>query len=93
MELMMAELFHERGIGLEIVARPRVTERATYSTEAFQPYVRQTTSLEDFAQYAPYRDDRMMKLSVHPEDVDKAVRVLEDAGLTVERPPGKHWWH
>lgn len=34
-----------------------------------------------------------MKLSVHPDDADEAVRVLADAGLTVERPPGKHFWH
>ncbi len=91
MELMMAELFHERGP--YVVARPRVTERTTYSTEVFRPYAREIRSLEDFGRYAPYRDDRMMKLSVHPEDADEAVRVLEDTGLTVERPPGKHWWH
>ena len=89
MELMMAELFHERGLA----QRSWVAERTTYSAEAFQPYVKQVRSLEDFAQYAPYRDDWMMKLSVHPEDVDEAARVLEDAGLAVERPQGRHWWH
>ena len=93
MELMMAELFHERGLGLEIVARPRVVERTTYSTEAFRPYLKQIRSLEDFGRYAPYRADRMMKLSVHPDDTNEAVRVLVDAGLTVERPPGIHFWH
>lgn len=91
MELMMAELFHERGP--YVVARPRVTERMTYSTEAFRPYAREIRSLEDFGRYAPYRNDRMMKLSVHPDDAVEAVRVLEDAGVTVERPQGQHWWH
>lgn len=98
MELMMAKRETPEVAGtyaLDVVSRPRVTERVTYTTEGFRPYVDKIKSLKDFGRYAPYREGwlTMMSLSVHPEDVEEAVGVLEDAGLTVERPPGKHWWH
>lgn len=99
MELTMAKR-EAPGMGaglyvMNIVSRARVTERVTYTTEAFRPYMDKVKSLEDFGRYAPYQEGwlTMMSLFVHPEDVDKAVRVLEDAGLIVEQPPGRHWWH
>ncbi len=81
--------------GFNIVSRPRVTERVTYTTEAFRPYMDRVKSLEDFGRYAPYQEGwlTMMSLSVHPEDADEAVRVLEREGLSVERSQGRHWWH
>lgn len=93
MELMVAR--REKPVEVTIVSRPRVEERVTYTTEAFRPYMDRIKTLDDFGLFAPYREgwSTMMKLSVHPDDVDQAVRVLEGAGLTVERPPGKHWWH
>ena len=95
MELMMvrmemAEFALTRGGG-----RPRIVERITYTTEEFRPYLNEIKSLEDFGLYAPYREGwmTMMKLSVHPDDLDEAVRALEKAGLTVQIPSGQHWWH
>ncbi|MCY4581212.1 MAG: hypothetical protein OXE50_00200 [Chloroflexi bacterium] len=95
MKLMMAEFFIESGALLSF-ARPRVVNRVAYTTEAFQPHLREIRSLEDFGRYAPYRGGRlwMMKLSVHPEDVDEAVAVLERAGIAVEAAEGPQpWWH
>ena len=95
MELMMAEFFIESGALLPM-PRARVVGRVTYSTEAFQPYRREIRSLEDFGRYAPYRGGslRMMYLSVHPEDANEAVTVLERAGIAVEAAAGPHpWWH
>ena len=95
MELMMAEFFIESGALLPM-PRARVVGRVTSSTEAFQPYRREIRSLEDFGRYAPYRGGslRMMYLSVHPEDANEAVTVLERAGIAVEAAAGPHpWWH
>ena len=95
MELMMAEFFIESGALLSF-ARPRVVGRVTYNSEAFKPYLREIRSLEDFGRYAPYRGDSlwMMQLSVHPEDVDRAVDSLGQAGITVETASGPQpWWH
>ena len=95
MELMMAEFFIESGALLPM-PRARVVNRVTYATEAFQPHLGEIKSLEDFGRYAPYRGGRlwMMKLSVHPDDADEAVVVLERAGISVEVAEGPHpWWH
>ena len=93
MELAMTKLdFTERRF---YPSGPRVEERITYSTEAFRQRRIKVGSLEEFGRYVPYRAGflRTMRLSVHPDDEDKAVQVLEDAGLTVERPPGHPGWH
>ncbi|MDE2836433.1 MAG: hypothetical protein OXL97_02840 [Chloroflexota bacterium] len=95
MELMMAEFFIESGALLPM-PRARVVNRVTYATEAFRPHLGEIKSLEDFGQYAPYRGGRMwmMKLSVHPDDADEAVIVLERAGISVEMAEGPQpWWH
>jgi len=95
MELMMAEFFIESRALLSF-SQPRVVNRVTYATEAFRPHLREIRSLEDFGRYAPYRSGRlwMMKLSVHPEDADEAVAVLERAGIAVEPAEGPQpWWH
>ena len=95
MKLMMAEFFIESGALLSF-PRPRVVNRVTYATEAFRPHVREIRSLEEFGRYAPYRGGRlwMMKLSVHPEDANEAVAVLERAGISVETAAGPQpWWH
>ena len=84
MELEMIEVFIEKGRG---GGRPRVVDSLTYSTAAFGPHRNAIRSIQDFGRYAPYRDDRMMKLFVHPEDVDESVRLLQKAGLTVEVHP------
>lgn len=91
MRLAMTETYVEGGYisGGTI----RVVERVAYSTETFRPHRSAIRSMDDFARYAPYRADWLMHLSVHPEDADNAARLLRDAGLTVELPPGKHWWH
>ena len=74
---------------------PRFSERITYTTESFQPYLDEIKSLEDFARYAAYKGGwaTFMKLSVHSEDVDRAVRLLERAGLTVEKSTKPQPWH
>ena len=95
MELMMVEFFTEGG-ALLFTPQTRVVERVTYSTEAFQPYLGEIRSLEDFGRYAPYRSGslKMMKLSVHPDDADEAVTVLERAGIAAETSKGPQpWWH
>ena len=95
MELMMAEFFFESGALLSF-PRPRVVNRVTYATEAFRPHLREIRSLEEFGRYAPYRGGWlwMMKLSVHPEDANEAVAVLERAGISVETAAGPQpWWH
>lgn len=91
MKLAMTETYVEGGFISG--GTMRVVERVAYSTETFRPHRSAIRSMDDFARYAPYRADRLMHLSVHPEDADNAVRLLQDAGLAVELPPGKHWWH
>ena len=91
MRLAMAEIYVERG--LLSWGSQRVDERVVYSTEAFRPHKADIRTLEDFSRYAPFRADRLMHLSVHPEDAPRAVQLLQDAGLVVEQPPGRHWWH
>lgn len=91
MRLAMAKTHVERG--LPTWGAQSVDDRAIYSTEAFRPHKADIRTLEDFSRYAPFRPDRLMHLSVHPEDVSRAARLLRDAGLVIELPPGKHWWH
>ncbi len=92
MRLVMARIHIEHGDPTGWASH-RIAERASYSTEAFRPHKADIRSLEDFSRYAPYRADWLMHLSVHPEDVQEAVRLLQEAGLVVELPPGRHWWH
>ena len=63
----------------------RVKARVRYTTESLQPY--RIASFEEFEQHTPYRKGWVVvnRLSVHPDDVDKAVRVLERAGIEVKR--------
>ena len=94
MEMEMVQTHIETGGGFfELGGRPRVVDRITYSTAAFRPYRNEIRSIEDFGRYAPYRDNRMVKLSVHPEDVDESVRLLQNAGLTVEVHESGYWWY
>lgn len=75
--------------------QPRIKGRVVYTTESLEPYLHEIRSFEDFQRHTPYTEAWVtaMKLSVHPEDVDKAVRVLERGGMTVERPTGRHFWY
>ena len=67
--------------------RPRVTARARYTTESLRPHG--IASFEEFERHTPHQEGWVVenKLSVHPEDVDKAVHVLERAGIEVKRSP------
>ena len=73
----------------------RITSRITHTTESLRPHVDEIRSLEDFGRHATYKPAwvTLMKLAVHPEDADKATRVLERDGVTVERPTRAHPWH
>ena len=66
---------------------PRVTARARYTTESLRPHG--IASFEEFERHTPHQKGWVVenKLSVHPEDVDKAVHVLERAGIEVKRSP------
>ena len=66
---------------------PRVTARARYTTESLRPHG--IASFEEFERHTPHQAGWVVenKLSVHPEDVDKAVHLLERAGIEVKRPP------
>ena len=61
----------------------RVKARARYTTESLQPH--RIASFEEFEQHTPYQKGWVVvnRLSVHPEDVDKAIRVLERGGIAV----------
>ena len=63
----------------------RVKARVRYTTESLQPH--RIASFEEFERHTPYRKGWVVvnRLSVHPEDVDKAVHVLERAGVGVKR--------
>lgn len=65
---------------------PRVTARVRYTTESL-PRGR-IASFADFEQHTPHQKGWMVlhKLSVHADDVDKAVHVLEKAGMDVKTP-------
>ena len=84
MQLMMATL-RPRGMG-ESGFRPRVSARARYTTESLRPHG--IASFEDFERHTPHQEGWMVsnKLSVHPDDVDKAVHVLGRAGLDANSP-------
>ena len=95
--LQMLEIHQERGgaVGsFEVSARPTVTSRVSYLSEAFEPHLLGIGSLEDFAKYAPYREDRDFALSVHPDDLEGAYQVLRESEirLSVIRHPDQHWW-
>ncbi len=66
---------------------PRVSARARYTTESLRPHG--IASFEEFERHTPHQEGWVVenKLSVHPEDVDKAVHVLERAGIEVKRSP------
>ena len=85
MQLTMATL-GTRGM-LRGDLRPRVTARARYTTESLRPHG--IASFEEFERHTPHQEGWVVenKLSVHPEDVDKAVHVLERAGIEVKRSP------
>ena len=65
--------------------RPRISSRARYTTESLQPHG--IASFEDFERYTPHQAGWMVlaELSVHPEDVDRALLVLGEAGMEVGR--------
>ena len=81
--------------GGDQILQPRIKERAIYTTESLQPHLREIQSFEDFQRHTTYTEAwvTVMRLSVHPDDAEKAVRVLERAGMTVERPTGRYFWH
>ncbi len=74
---------------------PRMGQRISYTTETLQPHLDDIRTMEDFSRHATYRGGwaTFMKLAVHPEDAEKAERVIERAGLTVERPTKPQPWH
>ena len=63
----------------------RTSARARYTTESLQPH--RIASFEEFEQHTPYQAGWVVenKLSVHPEDVDKALHVLGRAGIEAKR--------
>ena len=75
----------------ELGYRPRVASRVRYTTESLQPH--RITSFEEFQQHTPHQEGWVVvnRLSVHPEDVDKAVDVLGKAGMEVERLRPNGW--
>ena len=66
---------------------PRIRARVRYTTESLQPH--RIASFEEFEQHTPHQKGWVVvnRLSVHPEDVDKAVHVLGRAGIGVKREP------
>jgi len=96
--LDMQEMYQEKGGfgvgGFDLVSRPTVASRMTYTTEAFIPHLRAIDSLGTFGLYAPFRSDRTMKLTVHPDDLTDAYALLRELGirLSVLRHPDQHWW-
>lgn len=79
----------------DLIPRSRSRGRTLYTTESLEPHLPEIRSFEDFQRHATYAGAWLteMRLSVHPEDADKAVQVLEHAGLTVEKRTGTHFWH
>jgi hypothetical protein len=94
--LDMQEISQPSGGGgtYAIPSLPTVVSRMTYTTEAFIPHLRAIDSLETFGRYAPYRSDRTLKVSVHPDDLTDAYALLRDLGirLSVMHHPDQHWW-
>ncbi len=94
-----APIYHDNTVfshrSWDMIPRPRRKGRTLYTTESLEPHMHEIRSFEDFQRHATYAGAWLteMRLSVHPEDADKGVRVLERAGLTVERRPGTHFWH
>ena len=79
----------------DLLPRSRRKGRTVYTTESLKPHLHEIRSFEDFQRHATYPGAWMaeMRLSVHPQHVDKAVRVLEREGLSVERRTGTHFYH
>ena len=77
-----------------LLAHPTVISRMTYTTETFIPHLGAIDSFEAFGRYAPFRSDRTMKLSVHPDDLTDAYALLRDLGirLSVLHHLDQHWW-
>lgn len=73
---------------------PKVVSRTTYTTEAFIPHLRAIDSFEAFGRYAPFRSNRTMNLSAHPDDLTDAYALLRELGirLSVMHHPDQHWW-
>ncbi len=72
---------------------PRVSARVRYTTESLLPH--RIASFEEFERHTPHQEGWLVvnKLSVHPEDVDKAVHVLGRAGMDVKRQSGRPSWY
>jgi hypothetical protein len=96
--LDMQEMHQERGGsgigGFDLISRPSVVSRMTYTTEAFIPHLRDIDSFDTFGRYAPFRSDRTIKLSIHPDDLPDAYALLRELGirLSVMHHPDQHWW-
>jgi hypothetical protein len=96
--LDMQEIHQEKGGfgagGFDLAPRPTVISRMTYTTEAFIPHLRAIDSFETFGRYAPFRADRTLKLTVHPDDLTDAYDLLRQLGirLSVMHHPDQHWW-
>ena len=80
---LTASTLQPRGIFDVSIAPPRVSARARYTTESLHPHG--IASFADFERHTPYQEDWQVlhRLSVHPDDVDKAVHVLEKADMEV----------
>ena len=63
----------------------RVAARVRYTTESLQPH--RIASFEEFGRHTPYQKGWVVanRLAVHPEDLDKAVHVLGEAGIDAKR--------
>ncbi len=89
MRLQMRTLDPRR---IERYTGPAARRRAEYTTESLQPL--RVDSFEEFERVTAHAPGSMtlMKLSVHPEDVDKAIHVLEKAGMRAERSANPRAW-
>ncbi|MDE2836573.1 MAG: hypothetical protein OXL97_03575 [Chloroflexota bacterium] len=69
-----------------------VSARVSYTTESLQPH--RIASFEEFEQHTPYQEGWVVqnRLSVHPEDVDKAIHVLGKAGIEAKTESGRRSW-
>ena len=72
--------------------RPRVEARVLYTTESLRPHG--IASFEEFERHTPHREGWLVvsRLSVHPEDLDKAVHVLARAGIDAKTGPPRRSW-
>ena len=81
-----------RGIH-DLAFHPRAQTRVRYTTESLQPH--RIASFEEFERHTPHQEGWLVvnRLAVHPEDLDKALHVLERAGMDAKRQVGRSSWY